>query len=103
MDHLFAFLDSIKDNIIILIISWFGGIAHKVYHLSKPNSTETFSWMALLANLFLAWFIGYIVAGFIDHDSKLYWPSLSMAWFCAYPLLAILEKQGSKYLSKFLK
>lgn len=53
--------------------------------------------------MILAGFIGYIVSGFIDHNSPLYGSYLSMSGFCAYPLLAILEKKGTSIISKFLK
>ena len=49
------------------------------------------------------WFLWYIVQWFITPDSKMFWPMLAITWFCAYPILQLVETNGTALISKFIK
>lgn len=83
-----------------IIISSIGWLANYIYKTSK---WEKFQLIKLVANIFLAWFLGYIVQAFIPADSQMQWPLLAISWFCAYPILQLLETNGTNLISKFLK
>ena len=83
-----------------IIISAIGWLANYIYKTSK---WEKFQLIKLIANIFLAWFLWYIVQAFIPSDSQMQWPLLAISWFCAYPILQLLETNGTNLISKFFK
>lgn len=83
-----------------IAISAFGGLAKYVY---KSNKGEPFNIWKLLANMFLAWFLGYIVQGFVPSESQMFGPLLAITWFSAYPILQWLETSGKDLITKFMK
>ena len=94
-------LNSISIDIITaIIISSVWGFANYLYKVSKG---EKFSFLKMVINIFLAWFLGYIVQGFIDPMSGMFWPLIAISWFCAYPILNLLEKQGTNLITKLIK
>lgn len=83
-----------------IIISSIWGLANYIYKTSK---WEPFQLMKLVANIFLAGFLWYIVQAFIPSDNQMFWPLLAISWFCAYPILQLLETNWTHLISKFLK
>lgn len=69
------------------IIAGIGGIAHVLYRVSKGDD---FSIPRLIMNMLLAGWIGYVVGEFVPH-SDLYNAYVSIAGFCAYPILNLIE------------
>lgn len=82
-----------------LIISSVGWLANYIYKTSK---WEDFKLGRLIANIFLAGFIWYIVQAFIPHDSDAYWPLLAITWFCSYPILQMVESKRPNIISNFM-
>ncbi len=75
------------------LLSAFGGAAAYVYTLSTHKTK--FRWFGFAANLFLAFFAGCMAGHWIPSDAGTseYRDGLVMAvGFCAYPILALLER-----------
>lgn len=99
---LLKLLATMKETIIAVLISIIGWLAHYVHDLLKEWSTETFSILRMLANAFLAWFVWYIIYGFIPHDSNLVGVIVGIGWFSATKILPLLEQIGVKIVEKYL-
>ena len=83
-----------------IIISWIWWFANYLYKVSK---WEQFKFIKLIINISLAAWLWYVVQWWIESSSKLYWPTLSITWFCAYPILQWLEKQWDDLIVKLFK
>lgn len=82
-----------------VFISGVGWLANYLYKVSK---WEQFKLFKLLVNILLAAWLWYIVQWFIDETSSFYWPTLSITWFCAYPILQWLENNWVNFIVKIL-
>ena len=89
-------LINLTPAIVISMIWW---LANYIYKTSK---WEVFSIFKMIANVLLAWFLWYIVQAFVP-TGNMAWPMLAITWFCAYPILQLLETQGTNLISKFIK
>jgi hypothetical protein len=80
------------------ITSWFWGIAHYLYVVSKWSS---FNLYILFMNIFLAFWIGTVVYWFIPDNEIKGW-LVGIVWFSTYPILSILEAKWVLVLEKYL-
>jgi len=87
-----AFLDWVK----LGMLAMFGGCASYVYMMVVKN--RPFRWFTFAANLFIAFFVGKSLGGFIPADSLNYTGWVMMLGFCAYPVLGVAEAKLLKYL-----
>jgi len=90
-------LSSLVPPVIISSLWWLAN------YLYKTSKWEKFQLFRMITNIFLAWFLWYIVQWFITPDSKMFWPMLAITWFCAYPILQLVETNGTALISKFIK
>lgn len=95
--RLYETIISIAPAIIISSIGW---LANYIYKTSK---WEKFQLFKMVANIFLAGFLWYIVQAFIPLDNKMFWPLLAISWFCAYPILQLLETNWTHLIYKLIK
>lgn len=75
-------------------IAWFGGLVHYIYKVSK---WEQFLFSRLVINIVLAGWIGYLC-----QEMNLSSVYISIAGFCAYPLLNLIETKGAKIIVEIL-
>jgi uncharacterized membrane protein len=87
-------LDMIAKNWTWAWIASIGWFAHYIYKVSKG---ESFRLSRLLINMCLAWWIGYLCQ---EIGLTSFW--VSIAWFCTYPLLNLIEIRGAKIVSEML-
>jgi hypothetical protein len=84
--------DFINANATGATIAGVGGFVHYIYKVSK---WEQFSFTKLVINIILAGWIGYLCQQL--ELSSFY---ISIAWFCTYPLLNLIETKGVKIISE---
>lgn len=80
------------------LLAAFGGAASYVYIMVTKN--RKFVWWMFLANLFIAFFAGKAIGGFIPEDSKNYTGWVMMLGFCAYPVLGLIEAKILQYIDR---
>lgn len=87
----------IYDTLIAFAYSWvmgmIGGMAHYMYQLNKG---EHFRLRAFVLNLFLSFFIWYVVWALLPERGDLKYGLVSMSGFCTFPILSWMEKDGFK-------
>lgn len=93
MEH---FLRDALDWIKLGMLAMFGGAASYVYMMVVKN--RQFRWFTFGANLFIAFFVGKSLGGFIPESSINYTGWVMMLGFCAYPALGVAEAKVLKYL-----
>lgn len=93
MEH---FLREALDWIKLGMLAMFGGAASYVYTMIVKN--RQFRWMTFTANLFIAFFVGKAMGGFIPTDTVNATGWVMMLGFCAYPVLGLAEAKVLKYL-----
>jgi fluoride ion exporter CrcB/FEX len=80
------------------LLAAFGGAASYLYTMVTKN--KKFVWLTFNINLFLAFFVGQSLGGFIPPDTKNFGGWLMMLGFCAYPALGLVENKVLAYLDK---
>lgn len=94
-------LNSISIDIITaIIISSVGGFANYLYKVSKG---EKFSFYIMVINIFIGWFVGYIVQWFLDPSSILFWPLLAISGIWSHQIIRLIEDKIPDLISKFTK
>ena len=81
------------------MLASFGGVANYVYLTVQHG--RAFSWVMMLVNMFLAFFVGNMVGSLLP-DSQFKDGLLMTAGFCTYPILNIIEVQSRKRLGQLL-
>ena len=76
-------------------IGLFWWASYYLYIVSKGNK---FHVVYFLINLFLAFFIGYVVGQFLDPSMAYRDGIIAVSGFCALPILSFLEKNGAKLI-----
>lgn len=97
MEEIIKSLHGIFPAVIISGIWW---LANYLYKVSK---WETFYFFKMIVNILLAAWLWYVVQWRMDSTSVLYWPTLSITGFCAYPILQFLEKNWQDFITKIIK
>ena len=75
-------------------IAWVWWLIHYVY---KLNKNEVFSFTKLVINIILAWWIWFLCQKL--WLSEVY---ISIAWFCTYPLLNLIELKWPAIIKEIL-
>ena len=78
------------------LLAMFGGLASYLYIMVTKN--RQFRWLTFGTNLFLAFFVGESIGGFIPPDSTNYAGWIMLLGFCAYPVLGRVETKLLAYL-----
>lgn len=86
---MFDWLKDVQDWMKLGMLASFGGAASYVYIMITKN--RPFRWMTFLANLFIAFFVGKSLGGFIPEDSANYTGWVMLLGFSAYPVLGAAE------------
>lgn len=81
------------------ILGMFGGVAAYIHSTIKGN--QQFSWWVFLGNMFLAYYVGTVSYEFFK-DSEHAAGIASVAGYCAFPILNVLEAWVTAYLKKNL-
>lgn len=87
-------IEIVVKNSTWIIISWIGGMAHYLYKISRG---EVFKISRFIINIVLAWWIGYLW-----QKAWLGEVFISIAWFCTYPILWLIEYKGAKIILELL-
>jgi len=87
-------IDLMTKNFPWVIISAVWGFVHYIYKLDKK---ENFSFTRMVINIVVAGWIGYLCQEL--NISSVY---TAIAWFCAYPLLNLIERKGAKIISEII-
>jgi hypothetical protein len=77
---------------------WIASIGWFVHYLYKVTKWEKFSVLRLIINIILAWWIG-----FLCQEAWLAPAYISIAWFCTYPLLNLIENKFPDIIATLLK
>ena len=77
----------------------FGGVANYVYLTVQHG--RAFSWIMMMVNMFLAFFVGNMVGSLLP-DSQFKDGLLMTAGFCTYPILNIIETQSRRRLGALM-
>ena len=96
-------LESLGEGLSVAAIGWIGWCAYYLYNISKG---ENFRLTMLLINLFLSFFIGWLIGEFIPDDFSYKYGIVWVGWFCAIEIIRIIEKKiptlFSQYIDKWL-
>lgn len=88
-------IDLMAKNATGVWVAWVWWLAHYIYKVSKG---EVFSIARLIINIVLAWWIGYLC-----QEAGLSSVYTSIAWFCTYPLLDLIERKWPEIIMAILK
>lgn len=80
------------------VLAAFGGAASYIYLMITKN--RPFRWITFLANLFIAFFVGKAMGGFIPEGTRNFSGVVMLMGFCAYPVLGIVEEKIVSYINK---
>ncbi len=92
-------IDGIKEAAIQWGVWLFGGSAYYLYLVSK---WQKFIFSMFVINLFLAFFIGYVVGQFLPDNTAYRDWLLAISGFTSFPILSLLEKKFAPYIVKFI-
>lgn len=93
-----AFLLELTAWLRLGILAAFGGAASYIYLMITKN--RPFRWITFAANLFIAFFVGKAMGGFVPEDTKNFSGVVMLMGFCAYPVLGIVEEKIVSYINK---
>lgn len=96
MEHLLEYARALGEWAKLGLLAAFGGMASYLYIMVTKN--HPFRWLTFGVNLFLAFFVGKSLGGFIPADSTNFAGWIMLLGFCAYPLLGRLETKLLAYL-----
>ena len=99
---LFKLLLSVKETIFAIMAAAIGWLAHYIYDITRDGSKSKHSYMRLSSNIFLAWFVGYIVFHLMPSDSDITWPVVSIAGFSTTKVLPLIETFAIRILEKYI-
>lgn len=77
--------------------AWIASVGWFAHYLYKVSKWEVFSFSRLVINIVLAWWIWYLCQ---EMNLSSVW--ISIAWFCTYPLLNLIETRGTKIIADLL-
>lgn len=92
--------DRFSELVIAGGVSTFGGIAAYIYKMTKTN--EKFSFKFFFAAAFLSFFLGNMIGSFVPVGKHYRDGLLMMSGFLSYPILALLESNGMKWMIDLL-
>jgi hypothetical protein len=87
-----------KDFLNTVWIAWIWWASHYLYNVYK---WQKFNIIMFLINIFLAWFVWYIIQWILPPDFSMIWPVCAISWFSAFPILALIEENYPKILEKY--
>lgn len=99
---LFKLLLSVKETIFAIMAAAIGWLAHYIYDITREWTKSKHSYMRLSSNIFLAWFVGYIVFNLMPSDSEITWPVVSIAGFSTTKVLPLIETLAIKIIEKYI-
>jgi hypothetical protein len=85
------------------VTGWVWLFGWSAYYLYLVSKWQAFLMSRFFINLFLAFFIGYVVWQFLDDQNSYRDWILAISWFASFPILDLFEKKGSHFINKFLK
>lgn len=92
------FLHELSEWAKLGLLAAFGGLASYVYIMVRRN--KKFHWFTFGANIFVAFFVGKSIGGFVPPETSNYGGWIMLLGFIAYPLLDRIE---DKLLAKLDK
>lgn len=81
---------------------WVASVWWASYYLYNVSRWKSFNFIMFIINIFLAWFVGWTVGGMLPADFGMRDPLIAMAWFSAFPILAIIENKFPKLFEKYI-
>lgn len=83
------FLHELSEWAKLGLLAAFGGIASYVYVMVRKN--KKFHWATFAANIFIAFFVGKSIGGFVPQDINNAGGWIMLLGFVAYPILDKIE------------
>lgn len=82
------------------LLAAFGGMASYVYVMVRKN--KKFHWVTFGANIFIAFFVGKSIGGFVPQDASNFGGWIMLLGFVAYPILDKIEDKVLAKLDSFV-
>lgn len=93
-------MERVGDMMQFGILASLGGLANYLY--ITVYQEKKFSFIMMLVNLFLAFYVGNVVGSFIPEENKYRDGLLLVCGFCTYPILSVVETQSKRFLTAIL-
>lgn len=93
-------IGGVKEAVIPGLLWVFGGTATFLYWISQ---WKKFSVSIYFINMFIAFFIGYVVWQFIGPDIQFRDWLISIGWSASIPIMSLIEKKWATLIYKFIQ
>lgn len=94
------FLQELSEWSKLGLLAAFGGTASYVYIMVRKN--KKFHWFTFFANLFVAFFVGKAIGGFVPPETSNFGGWIMLLGFLAHPILDRVEDRILAKLDKFV-
>lgn len=81
---------------------WIAWVWWASYYLYNVSRWKGFNFIMFIINIFLAWFVWYVVGGMLPKDFWMRDAFIAISWFSAFPILAIIESKFPVIFEKYL-
>ena len=72
------------------------------HYLYEVNKWKEFKFSKFLINIFLAWFVWYVIWEFLPHTFELRDSFIAMSGFSAFPILSYIENKFPQIFENML-
>lgn len=81
---------------------WVASVWWASYYLYNISRWKRFNFIMFVINIFLAWFVWYIIWWMLPINFSMRDSVIAMSGFSAFPILAIIESKFPKLFEKYI-